>query len=240
MKRRRLAALVAIVAAGLGVAVLALVPLRLPLERLDVPAALAATDASGTVWSGTLHRVHWNGRPLGDIDVALQPLALLGGVQRVRLDGAGASLVLLHGRQRGFDDAHGSLAIQRVAGLGGLDVRLDLDDAAIVFDATGCRAAGGGVRLALSLPAAPTPLLELAGTPACVGGIARVMLAPAAGTDAAPDVDASLEVGADGSWRLHALVRGADPSTRLALQAAGFQEGPGGLSRAENGRFRGL
>ncbi len=240
MKRRRLAIVVAALAAGLGVAALALVPLRLVLDRLALPAVLAATDASGTVWNGTLHRVHWDGRPLGDIDVALQPRALLAGVQRVRLEGAAASAVLLDGRRRGIEGAHGTLAIDRVAGLGGLDLRLGLDDATMVFDATGCRAAGGSVRLGLSLPAAPAPLLELAGTPACAGDSVRVRLVPSAGTDAAPDVDALLEVAGDGRWRLHALVRAPDPSTRFALQAAGFQEAPGGLSRAGSGRVGGF
>lgn len=219
-------------AGGFALALVALLPLQLLLPKLSPP-GLSATAISGSLWRGELRSAEWNGARLGDIRMGMSPLPLLAGRREFWLRSAQAGLTLSSGRLRGIDDADGVLPLPPVQGLA---MRASFEDARLLFDAGGCHGAGGRVRIEVSLPDDPLPPFILAGSPACEGRGARLVLLPEQpGGPLLPE--ATLTVEADGGYRLQSLVRSDDPAVRLALLAAGFQDAPGGLSRVDSGRL---
>lgn len=219
---------------ALLLAMLLLTPLRLVIDPLGAPRGLSATEVAGSAWSGRLRGAHWRGQALGDVGLRLRPLPLLAGVRRLRLQNSAAGIDVLGGRLRGIAGGDGVIPLDGLPALAGLPLRLSLQDATLVFDGEGCREAGGQVRVELALPAPSLPPLILAGSPACDGGVARLALtAEDPGHPLAFEADVGVE--ADGRYRVHALARTDDPAARLALLAAGFQDGPGGLARVDDG-----
>lgn len=225
-------------AAALALAALLLLPLRLALGWLDPDARhLVAAEVTGTVWRGSLRKAYWRGQPLGHVALGLQPLSLVSGVRRVRLTSETLSIDLLQGRVRGLEDGDGELVLERLDGLPGLSLRISLQDAAMTFNGARCSRAGGVVRAELRLPT-PLPELPLTGQPSCQqhAGAGRLILVPDGTVAAVPvTIEATLEIEADGRYRLQSLARTEDPATRLALQVAGFQDSPSGLSRIDSG-----
>ena len=219
--------------AAFALAVLLLVPLQLMLPRIGLPAGLGAVEAGGSVWSGRLRAAHWRGQPLGDLKVGLAPLPLLAGRQQLRPESDSARLLLSRGRVTGLAAGDGVVALPPIAGL---SLRALLDDARLLFDADGCREARGRVRVELTLPLDALPPMILSGTPACDGRDGRLVLLPE-DAGGALALEATLEIEADGRYRLQALARGDNPAIRPALQAAGFQSAAGGMSRVAEGRL---
>lgn len=231
MSGRRLAACFG---AAFILSLLLYLPLQSVLPRLSLPAALTATAVEGSLWSGRLRAARWRGIELGELRAGLSPLPLLAGRRQLWLRSPGAALTLHAGRIRGIDGASGVLPLPAPAGLG---LRASLEDAALLFDADGCRHAGGRVRVELALPGDALPPMILAGTPACEGHAATLLLQPEA---AGPlRLDVRLDIDGEGGWRIQSLAASDDPGLRLALRAAGFQEAPGGLSRVDAGRLGG-
>lgn len=219
-------------AAAFALAALLLLPLRFALGGLDLDRmGIGAGEAAGTVWHGRLRAARWRGQALGDVALRLQPLPLLGGVRRVHLAGDTLSLDLLQGRVRGLDAGNGELVLEGLDRLPGASLRIALQDAAMRFDRDGCRHADGAVRVELRV--ASLPAIALSGRLSCAGEVGRLALAsdPAA----VIALEAILEIERDGGYRLQSLARSDDPATRLALQLAGFQEGPAGMSRVDAG-----
>lgn len=227
-------ALAAWFAVALLLSMLLFAPLRLLVAQVGAPPGLSATEVAGNVWAGRLRGAHWRGQALGDVDVGLRPLALLAGVRRWRLQNGAVRIDVLAGRVRGIADGDGLIPLDDIPALAGLPLRLSLQDATLAFDDDGCHEAGGRVRVELALPAPSLPPLVLSGTPACDGAVARLALAP---EDPAHllAVEAQVEVEGNGRYRVHALARTQDPAARLALLAAGFQDGPAGLARVDDG-----
>ncbi|MBJ6978318.1 type II secretion system protein N [Luteimonas sp. MC1895] len=214
-------------AGAFSVAMLLAAPLQLAVTQLGLPPGLSAAGVDGSVWRGRLRQARWHGVALGDVRAGLAPLPLLAGRQRIRLRTPQASLSLHAGPVRGMSGASGLLPLPAVSGLG---LRASLEDARLLFDAGGCREAGGRVRVDVAVPGDVLPPLRLAGTPACDGAVGRLALLP---EDAAGPLwlEATLTVEADGRRSLQALARSDDPVLRAALVAHGFQDAPGGLSR---------
>lgn len=214
------------------VALLLAAPLQLAATRLGLPPGLSAAGIDGSVWRGRLRQARWHGVSLGDVRAGLSPLPLLAGRQRIRLRTSQASLTLHAGPVRGVSDASGLLPLPALSGLG---LRASLEEARLLFDAGGCREAGGRVRVEVALPGDVLPPLRLAGAPACDGAAGRLALLP---EDAAGPLwlEATLTLEADGRRSLQALARSDDPAVRAALVAQGFQDAPGGLSRLIEGR----
>lgn len=215
-------------------------PLRLALGAFDLQAQrLAAIEARGSVWNGTLRDTRWRGTVLGDVAVALRPLSSLVGTHRVALQSDSAAAVLARGGVQGIEHLHGEFASVRIASMPGIDVHLRFDDATLTFADGRCREATGSmqaeVRLSGIADALAAPVL-LAGDIACENRTGTVTLSTtvdrAPGT---PDIDATLEIDADGSYRLRSQVQADDDVTRLLLQANGFQDGPVGFSRVDSG-----
>lgn len=230
MSGRRLAAWFA---GGFALSLLLAVPLQLALPHLPPPPGLAAAAVEGSLWRGRLRDARWHGAALGDLRLGLSPLPLLSGRQMLRLRAGEARLSLSDGRLRGIDDAHGVLALPS---LQGLRLRAWLEDARMLFDARGCRDAGGRVRIELALPGDAVAPVVLAGTPACDGRRGTLVLLPE-DTSGPLLPEATLTIGADGRYRVQSLVRSDDPGLRAVLLAAGFQEVPGGLGRVDAGRL---
>lgn len=214
-------------------AVLVLVPLQLVLPRIGLAAGLGAVEAAGSLWNGRLRAAHWRGQDLGDIRVGLAPLPLLAGRQQLRLRSASARVVLSHGRVVGLAAGDGVVPLPPLAGVG---LRALLEDTRLLFDAVGCREAGGRVRVELTLPLDVLPPMVLTGTPACEGGGGRLVLRPE-DASAPLALEATLDIESDGRYRLQALARGDHPALRAALAAAGFQAAAGGMSRVSDGHL---
>lgn len=220
-------------AIAFAAALLLLMPLQLVLPRLALPPGLSATEIRGSLWRGELRGLHWRGAELGDIRTALSPLHLATGRQRLRLRAPTARLALEAGRLRGIDDAHGVLPLPPLPGLA---LRAAFEDARLLFDAEGCREAGGRMRIEAALPGDALPPVVLAGTPACSG---RTGILALASEDAASPLrlEATLSIETDGQYTLQSLARSDDPAVRTGLLLAGFQEAPGGLSRVDTGQL---
>ncbi|MDQ3206719.1 MAG: type II secretion system protein N [Pseudomonadota bacterium] len=239
--RHRLAALALLA----SIPALALtLPLGLAIHTADLDMLqLSAREATGTVWSGDLRSASLRGIPVGDASVRLAPLALLGGVARVSVDAAQWSGDLLAGRINGVEGVSGALALDPLDATPGMTLLLRLSDVDLSFSRGRCQRAAGEVGaelqwtstggLASGADAAP---VLLAGRVTCSERVATIELTGATEANAgAPVVNAMLEIEPDGRYQLRALVTGADDTTRLALEASGFQDGPSGLSRVDEG-----
>jgi general secretion pathway protein N len=220
-------------AGAFALALVALMPLQLVLPRTSWPPGLAASEVGGSLWRGTLRQAHWRGAALGDLRLGLSPLPLLTGRQQLWVRAPHARLAVSAGRLRGISGGNGVLPLPPVSGLA---LRASLEEARMLFDETGCREAGGRVRIEVALPGDTLPPLVLAGTPACDGRSGRLVLAPEDPTGSL-QVEATLSIEADGGYRLQSLARSDDPALRAALMLHGFQEAAGSLSRVLEGRL---
>ena len=211
-------------------------PLQLALGVLDFDKqGIAAREAQGSIWSGTLRGASWDGRALGDLDVGLRPFSLLAGTRVIAIAGDGFAIEALSGRTIGVDAVDGVIKMAGAPLLPGLQAELGFTGVAVVFQAGYCKRATGRVqaRLRWEAPAEGVPIL-LSGTPECAGRTAVLPLRSEAGS---AGIEAELRLEADGGYRLQILVRDADLATSLLLHAAGFMDAQGGLSHTLDGRL---
>ncbi|ADV26789.1 exported type II protein secretion system protein N [Pseudoxanthomonas suwonensis 11-1] len=212
---------------------LAGLPLRLVLAATGMPAPLAASGASGTLWNGQLHGVHWDRTALGSVSLRLSPWHLALGEARLAAAGPRLAATVLQGRRTGVEHARGDLDLA----LSGLPLRLSLDNAAAVFDRDRCIAAGGALAIELAGPGSagmPAPVLHA--RPRCDGGrwLAEFSAAP---VDGMPAMHATLHLDRRGQLALLARVETADPALRLALASQGFETSGAGMSLRAEGRL---
>lgn len=187
---------------------------------------IAARKAERSVWAGTLRDVSVAGLPLGDMNVALRPWALLLGEAQLRFatNTLRGTLVAASG-SAGMTDATG--AIDLAGRLRPLPVAsLGLEDVSVMFRDGRCASARGRVRAVvagdiggLALPAG------LSGTARCDG---TKLLLPLTGQSGMERID--LRVGQRGDWRADVSVRTSDPMLAARLLTAGFATGPGGYT----------
>lgn len=180
-----LAAIVAFVWFGLSQLPLGFVLRRLPLNALGVQ----WTQDEGTVWNGRMMGVYLNGQPVGDVDVALQPLSFLSLKPTVDIQWGGAggrgagSLSLLGEEEVEISDLRMEQFIVSMEGLapqlrqaGG---SLRLSDTHVRIDGSACRSASGRVStdtLALAARNFGRDFSDLTGTIACEDGAFRIDL----------------------------------------------------------------
>lgn len=232
-----------ILAAAFVFALLALFPLRLALAWTGADArGLAARDVRGSIWFGELDGARLGPLGLGDALVGVNPLALLTGALRLRLELAepidGSLGVALGERVRGLSDATATLPLGALGLPLPLGGEVALRDVTALFDGEACRRAEGEVS---ALPQLTAPGLAwegppLAGEPVCEGG--RLVL-PLSGSNAAGSVAMRLSVAGTGDYTAEITVNSADASVAGALQLAGFTIGPTGLTRVVEGRLGG-
>lgn len=216
---------------AVAIGMLAMPPLQLLAPRLAAR-GLVAREASGSLWHGRLRGAGWRGVALGDLGLRLQPLPLLAGTRALQLRGDSFSMRLLQGQRNGVENAEGRLALGTADMTAGLQAEAELSGFALVFEDDRCTQAAGRLQVRLSPAGGGRELLLLSGTPACADRIGVVELRSQGGGSR---VEASVQIDADGHYRVQSLVRDADPVFAGALREGGFQESPGGYSRSVDG-----
>ena len=221
-------------------ALVVLLPLRLALGVLGLDrAGISARGSSGSVWAGHIEQLGVGGVPLGTVEAALSPLALLTGRARLdlRRDGAIddrlAGAIDISRTSLALDDATTSLP---VAGrLGALPIAaLDLTGVSVRFDAGSCARARGRVHARLSGDVAGLGLAGgLTGAATCDGALLLLPLASQSGRER---ID--LRIGGGGSWTADLIA--AEPGADLVpmLERAGFARVPGGYRLRASGTLR--
>jgi general secretion pathway protein N len=217
-------------------ALIALLPLRLAFESLGLgKGGVAAREATGSVWLGTMREAQLGKMALGDLAVSLETLPLLAGRARVSAQGLGdapfkgAFTSTRHGF--GVDDLTAQL---RMAGaLGPLPLAtLDTTDVSVHFADGLCRTAEGAVRAAPAGDIGGFPLPALSGTARCDGGVLLLALASQTGTETL-----QLRIAGDGRYRAELGVRPTQPGLGPALAAAGFAQAGQGYALRLAGAF---
>jgi general secretion pathway protein N len=195
----------ALFASLFALALLTFLPLRLVLGG----SGLAAREANGSAWAGSLKEARIGPAVLGDLDARVSPLALLTGRLRLSLarpsaapDRLAAALDLSR-RRRSIESATGLVPVESVFGPLPV-VSFELTDLTIRFRDGECDRAEGIVRANLSGGVAGMDLpASLSGAARCDRGAVLVPFASGAGTER---ID--LRLFGDGRWEARATVRG--------------------------------
>jgi general secretion pathway protein N len=154
--------------------------LFLPLRLVVGGSGLAAREASGSVWSGSLKEARIGPAVLGDLNARVAPLPLLTGRMRIDLfrpsaapDRLSGALVVSRNR-RAVEGATGLVPIQALSGPLPL-TSIELTDVTVRFSDGICDRAEGMVRANLAAGPAGTNLpASLGGTVRCDRGAALV------------------------------------------------------------------
>lgn len=215
-------------------------PLRLVLDGADASAAgLSARAVEGSIWGGQLQEAQFGQLPLGRVQAALSPLALLSGKLVLNIEradeGQGELTARLHGSgARGLSDANGSVALG--AQIGGFSVKsLSFEGLSLRFSPDGeCVEADGRVTAALSAAVAGLSLSQgLSGPLSCADGRASVALSSQSGMESL-----RLSFTPDGAWKGRFLVgASSDPMLVQNLGAMGFQPVADGYALSLSGRI---
>ncbi len=230
-------------AAGLIVALILFMPLRIALDVAGVEArGLTARSVTGSVWSGTLVDARLGDVQLGTLRAGVSPLALLIGETRINLLGTSSAAAtpvsgaVVNGlRGVGIAALTGDVPVGQV--FAPLPItQLSFDDATARFRGSVCATASGTVRARLggAIPGAEGIALPqvMTGTLRCAGDRLLVPLASAAGTETL-----TLRIAADGRYRADLMLQLDNPALADKLAAIGFVAGPGGYRLSAEGRF---
>ena len=231
---------VALFAAVFVVALVALLPLRLVLGWFDLDATrLAARDATGSVWWGTVREAQVGALGLGDLDASLSPWPVFVGRARIdlstpSLDGqraiAGAVSVSRHAV--GVDDVTAHVRSGTV--FAPLPIGpVDLDDVSVRFVDGQCESADGRIKATLDGDIAGIALGQgLSGTARCDAGALLLPLASQSGTE-----QITLRLWQSGRFRADLAVKPSDPAAALKLELSGFRASPRGHVLVVDGKF---
>ena len=241
MKRIRLTTgPVAIFGAVFVVALLALLPMRVALGAIGIgEQGLTARSVEGSIWGGTLREAQVGRIALGDLHVAVSPLALLVGRARVSLAGQATDL------GRSID---GAIEISRHSfGLAGMTTNvptgnifapvpisaLDLDSVVMRFEGGNCVRASGRVKALLSGDIGGISLGQaMAGEARCDAGALLLPLASPSGAESAV-----LRLRQDGRYHADLTIRSEDPAAAERLARAGFRRGDAGYVLSIEGKL---
>ncbi|WP_353216185.1 type II secretion system protein N [Sandarakinorhabdus sp.] len=198
---------------GLAIGAAAFLPARLLLPSPP----LSAANVAGSVWHASLTDAAVGSVGLGQVDLIVEPAALLRGRLQWRI--AGNIPGGIAGQIWQSPTGGGSEAISGTisgAALPGLPLAaISLADAAVTLDIAGrCRSASG--QISTGLAAALAGQSSLSGALRCDGS---VLLLPMASPDGRVRLD--VRIMARG-WQAELAVAGAAPAETLALAAAGF------------------
>ncbi len=222
------------------VAGLLALPLTLPLAaglRWGGPPALAAGSVSGSVWRGELQGARLGRILLGEVKIGLEPLPLLIGRTRVRMeaqggDARGAGRLRISRKAPGVDGLSASVPLSALGLSGGLGGEVALRDFSAAFRDGACREASGRVTAVINgLGDGPA---TLTGRPVCQG---RALVASLTGGAKDATAELIIRLQADGRYQIEAVVRTADPALGAILAAEGFATAPDGYRRTIEGRL---
>jgi general secretion pathway protein N len=231
---------VAIFGAVFVVALLVLLPMRLLLGAVGVgEQGLTARSVDGSVWSGAVREAQVGRIALGDLDVAVSPLALLVGRARIALSGHAGDLGRsVHGaiemsrHSVGFDDMTASLPTGNIFAPVPISA-LDLNAVTVKFDGGLCQRASGRVTASLSGDVAGISLGHgMAGDARCDAGALLLPLASQAGTESAV-----MRMWPDGRFHADLTIQSDDPAAAGKLALAGFQRGDKGYTLSIEGKL---
>lgn len=238
---RRLAGLFA----GCFVVVLiATLPLSVVVSLFD-PAArgLSFTRVSGTVWGGRVEDARWRGIALGNVDVAVRPLALLAGRLGlgIALDGtgtlAGRGVVGLGLGGVAVSDLSLIADVAALPSLVPVSGEIALDLARADMGADGCRRMDGTVRTD-ALVDRPAGLAwrgpVLAGPVTCADG---AVVVPLKGTTGSESIAVVATLARDGTFDIRIDATTPDPAVAGVLSAVGFVEAGGVMTLTQQGRW---
>lgn len=229
---------IAVTAGLVALAIVALFPLRLALGLSDLRSiGFTARQVEGTIWSGRIGELHMRSQPLGTVDVALDPFALLiGNISMVfnRLDNPDGALEgrLVAGFTRGLIGTSGRIAVADM--FAPLPIAaLELDKVTIKFRDGRCDKASGQVRPIISAPVPGVAFdAGLSGTVECDGQRARVRMASPSGAERV-----EFYVRESGEYRGWMSVRNNQPDVTGALSTFGFRPSPQGMTLTVDGRL---
>ena len=204
-------------------ALLLTLPLRLALGGSGLAhAGLAARDAKGTLWWGSLEDVRWGPVPLGDFDAGVRPLQLLLGRLGMSLDDRGVretrGTVFATPSGAGISDADAFVPIGTL--LAPLPVTaFELENVSVHFGPRGCSEAAGLVRARLAGSVAGLVMPPaLSGAPRCESGTLLLPLSSPAGTEAI-----EFRLAGNGRYEAAVVVRPSNPAIGDSLTAVGFR-----------------
>jgi general secretion pathway protein N len=219
-------------------ALIATLPLRLALDWLELDArGIAAREAQGSIWLGSLTEAQIGTVALGDLQAQLRTLPLFLGRARVDLERdeeanrfEGSATVSRYGF--GIDDMSGRLDLGPALSplpIGGVD----MTDVTAHFENGLCTSAEGNVRAnvagdigGIALPGG------LNGNARCDRGALLLPLTSQSGTESL-----NLRLFEDGRYEVELVVRPLDDATRDRLIASGFALGAGGYVLRVSGSF---
>lgn len=238
--RRFLGAVLALLL--LAAVALAVMPLRLAFAWW-APAGLAAGDVSGSIWAGHAGNLSYRAAMLGDVDVALQPMALLRGEAAWRLTrGGDAPLHMTLASAMGGDTVRierldGRITLSQDAARAlpvGVSVdALNFRDFSLTYGGNGCTTASGRVQLVPQLPIAAFNLsYGLTGEIACHDG---TIILPLRGQSGMERVD--VRIAPDGHYVARLSLAADTPDMARALRALGLADGADGFGVTYRGRF---
>jgi general secretion pathway protein N len=194
---------------------LAALVLTLPLAMAVPDRALSARAATGTIWSGRLLNAHVGRVALGDLNVAVRPLALLTGSVRARVSGALGTGEIVSGH--GVANMTARLPVATLFTPVPL-TDLELDNVSAVFARGRCEQATGRVRATFAGDIGGLSLAQgLSGVARCEGGL---LLLPLVSQSAMERMN--LRIAGNGSYTAELIVRSTDPVLAAKLAASGF------------------
>lgn len=206
---------------------------RLPLNAMGVE----WMQSEGTVWDGRIMGVYVNGQPVGDVDVALQPVSLITfrpalEVQWGGAGGRGAGLILF---ETNAVEARDLRFEQRVSALESLSADLRsiggnfrLNSGAVRIEDGRCTSATGAVQsdtLTLAARQFGRSFSDLTGAISCEEGAFHIEMSGdgSEGDTIAIDAEATLQ----GQSEIRVAVTTADRELEALLASAGFSREDG-------------
>ena len=220
-----------------AMSLVAFAPLGLAARIGPWPDDLSVRQVEGTLWTGRLTGVRWQGQMFDTVDAALHPLSWTWGIPRLALRADGLDIALSGGRVQGLHRADGPVEFAPSASWSGLALTAQADGLQVLFADGRCLRAGGTLQVQAQGAAIPGDTVQLAGPARCDGEEAHIDLAPTQPTPGQPEVRADVRLSADGGYRASVRVVSQDPQVIAALALAEFQPGPGGASRVVEGRL---
>lgn len=224
---------VAIFVLAFVVAAIATAPLALALRLTDAGAmGLSAGHVSGSIWNGTIANASLRGHRMGDLRASLEPVSLITGVSRLRLQSNGGTATLVTGRLYGFEAVTATASVDRMGFSLPMEGALSFNDASLLFAGENCQTAKGIVATDMFQRGFAGPALS--GPLTCAGGqgVARL-----AGKTENVEIAMTMSMRADGHYRLDTMVNTVQPSMQAVLAGAGFVQRGNAWERGDEGRL---
>jgi general secretion pathway protein N len=193
---------------------------------------LSAAAAEGTIWSGRLVGARYGAVQLGDLDIRLDPLALLTGGLRLHSRAEAGAFTgraewMARGQEAGVEAVDGELTPNLLRTALSLPAPIRLEGVAVRFRQGRCATALGRV-------SASSEAGALTGALACRDG---ALLVPLQGKSVYGQTSLTIAIEGDGRYRAETKVSPTDPSVGAGLRLAGFTDAGGAMLRTDEGRL---